>query len=119
MLEAQRLAVPAAQYTDRQCACRYGIPGSGARRFEEVMRMTAPQRFQQDRDLLHHLTTLTPPPLLMNNGELLLTASTERCSHLANAADNASTDNVPCSHCVLQSTLGGLDVKCFAVALQV
>ena len=77
------------------------------------MRMTAPQRFQQDRDLLHHLTTLTPPPLLMNNGELLLTASTERCSHLANAADNASTDNVSCSHCLLQSTLGGLGVKCF------
>lgn len=49
--------------------CRYGVPGSGARRFEEVMRMTAPQRFQEDRDLLHHLTTLTPPPLLMHNGE--------------------------------------------------
>ena len=51
--------------------CRYGVPGSGARRFEEVMRMTAPQRFQEDRDLLHHLTTLTPPPLLMNNGKSL------------------------------------------------
>lgn len=50
------------------CDCRYGVPGSGARRFEEVMRMTAPQRFEQDRDLLHHLTTLTPPPLLMHNG---------------------------------------------------
>ena len=32
------------------------------------MRTTAPQRFEQDRDLLHHLTTLTPPPLLMHNG---------------------------------------------------
>ena len=48
--------------------CRYGVPGSSARRFEEVMRTTAPQRFEQDRDLLHHLTTLTPPPLLMHNG---------------------------------------------------
>ncbi|KAL0052381.1 hypothetical protein WJX82_001231 [Trebouxia sp. C0006] len=46
----------------------YGVPGTSARRFEEVMRTTAPQRFEQDRDLLHHLTTLTPPTLLMNNG---------------------------------------------------
>lgn len=49
--------------------CRYGVPGTSARRFEEVMRTTAPQRFEEDRDLLHHLTTLTPPPLLMNNGK--------------------------------------------------
>ena len=48
---------------------RYGVPGTSARRFEEVMRTTAPQRFEQDRDLLHHLTTLTPPTLLMNNGK--------------------------------------------------
>ena len=48
---------------------RYGVPGTSARRFEEVMRTTAPQRFEQDRDLLHHLTTLIPPTLLMNNGK--------------------------------------------------
>ncbi len=56
--------------SDAKFIChRYGVPGSSARRFEEVMRMTAPQRFEQDRDLLHHLTTLTPPPLLMHNGK--------------------------------------------------
>lgn len=33
------------------------------------MRTNSPQRFEQDRDLLHHLTTLTPPTLLMNNGK--------------------------------------------------
>ena len=55
--------------------CRYGVPGSSARRFEEVMRTTAPQRFEQDRDLLHHLTTLTPPPLLMHNGAFTKIAS--------------------------------------------
>lgn len=49
---------------------RYGVPGSAARRFEDVMRTSAPERFSEERDLLHQLITLLPPSLLAAQGQL-------------------------------------------------
>lgn len=39
-----------------------------ARRFEDVMRGHAPQRFSAERDLLHQLITMLPPSLLSAQG---------------------------------------------------
>nr|KAG5711307.1 hypothetical protein BaRGS_006004 [Batillaria attramentaria] len=46
----------------------YGCPGSSADQFEEVMRQTAPELFEQAPDLLHQLTTIMNPDLLMEKG---------------------------------------------------
>ena len=47
---------------------RYGVPGTHAKRLEEAMRFNAPARFEQERDLLHHLVALAPPSLLAAQG---------------------------------------------------
>ena len=52
-----------------QPMCRYGVPGTHAKRLEEAMRFNAPARFEQERDLLHHLVALAPPSLLVAQGE--------------------------------------------------
>ena len=55
-------------------ACRgepktwYGVPGAAADQFEEVMRQSAPELFEQAPDLLHQLTTIMNPNLLMEAG---------------------------------------------------
>jgi len=46
------------------------VPSSSSRRFEDVMRTNAPERFSEDRDLLHQLITLLPPALLSAQGAL-------------------------------------------------
>ncbi|KAK7101928.1 hypothetical protein V1264_020234 [Littorina saxatilis] len=46
----------------------YGCPGSSADQFEEVMRQSAPELFEQAPDLLHQLTTIINPDLLMKKG---------------------------------------------------
>lgn len=51
--------------------CRYGAPESSAKRLEECIVLNAPQRFNEERDLMHHMTTLVPPSLLMEAGTLL------------------------------------------------
>lgn len=43
----------------------YGVPESAADQFEEVMREAAPELFEQAPDLLHQLTTIMNPNLLM------------------------------------------------------
>ncbi len=45
------------------------MPGTHAKRLEEAMRFNAPARFEQERDLLHHLVALAPPSLLAAQGE--------------------------------------------------
>lgn len=40
-----------------------------ARRFEDVMRGHAPQRFSAERDILHQLITMLSPSLLSAQGE--------------------------------------------------
>ena len=44
------------------------MPGAAFRRFEDAMRTSAPERFSEDRDLLHHLITVLPPSLLASQG---------------------------------------------------
>ncbi|KAK9811760.1 hypothetical protein WJX72_009620 [[Myrmecia] bisecta] len=46
----------------------YGIPGVHAHRFEQAMRVIAPERFREERDLLHQLVTVASPSLLINQG---------------------------------------------------
>ena len=46
----------------------YGVPGAAADQFEEVMRQSAPELFEQAPDLLHQLTTIMNPNLLMEAG---------------------------------------------------
>lgn len=46
----------------------YGVPGSGVRKFEEIMQNIFPERFSEDRDILHHLVTVAPPSLLTSRG---------------------------------------------------
>ena len=48
---------------------RYGVPAMAARRFEDVMRGHAPQRFSAERDILHQLITMLSPSLLSAQGE--------------------------------------------------
>ncbi|XP_025106262.1 lysine-specific demethylase 5A-like isoform X3 [Pomacea canaliculata] len=43
----------------------YGCPGTAADQFEAVMRESAPELFEQAPDLLHQLTTIMNPNLLM------------------------------------------------------
>lgn len=46
----------------------YGVPGFMAERFEEVMRETTPDLFQNQPDLLHQLVTILNPNILMDRG---------------------------------------------------
>ncbi|XP_004302095.1 PREDICTED: putative lysine-specific demethylase JMJ16 [Fragaria vesca subsp. vesca] len=46
----------------------YGIPGSEACRFEEVMRKHLPDLFEEQPDLLHKLVTQLSPSILKSNG---------------------------------------------------
>ncbi|XP_076469736.1 lysine-specific demethylase 5A-like isoform X2 [Babylonia areolata] len=45
----------------------YGCPGESADQFEEVMRQAAPELFEQSPDLLHQLTTIMNPNVLIEN----------------------------------------------------
>ncbi|XP_013066570.2 lysine-specific demethylase 5A-like isoform X1 [Biomphalaria glabrata] len=46
----------------------YGVPGSAATKFEDAMKETAPELFEQAPDLLHQLTTIMNPNILMKKG---------------------------------------------------
>lgn len=46
----------------------YGVPGSSADDFERTMKAAAPELFQNQPDLLHQLTTLMNPNVLMDAG---------------------------------------------------
>ncbi|BFZ10485.1 hypothetical protein BsWGS_13524 [Bradybaena similaris] len=46
----------------------YGVPGGAAAKFENVMREAAPELFEQAPDLLHQLTTIMNPNILMKKG---------------------------------------------------
>jgi len=56
------------------CVCRgeaktwYGVPGSAAGLFEECMQKAAGDLFEQAPDLLHQLTTIINPNILMAYG---------------------------------------------------
>ncbi|XP_064606539.1 lysine-specific demethylase 5A-like isoform X1 [Liolophura sinensis] len=43
----------------------YGVPGDSADKFESVMKRTAPELFENAPDLLHQLTTIMNPNILM------------------------------------------------------
>ena len=47
---------------------RYGVPRDYADKFEEVMRSSAPELFENHPDLLHHLTTTMNPATLVKHG---------------------------------------------------
>ncbi|XP_014249418.1 lysine-specific demethylase lid-like [Cimex lectularius] len=46
----------------------YGVPGSYAEQFEATMKQVAPELFQTQPDLLHQLTTIMNPNVLMKAG---------------------------------------------------
>ena len=46
----------------------YGVPGNKAQMLEEVMKKNAPELFEQYPDLLHQLTTILNPNILMQYG---------------------------------------------------
>ena len=46
----------------------YGVPGSKAELLEECMKKNAPELFEQAPDLLHQLTTIINPNILMAYG---------------------------------------------------
>lgn len=56
----------------------YGVPGSQADLFEEVMRAAAPELFENQSDLLHQLVTTLNPNVLMKSG-----VSVYRCDQRA------------------------------------
>lgn len=71
----------------------YGCPGSSADQFEEVMRQTAPELFEQAPDLLHQLTTIINPDILMAKGVPVSVSQilTLACSnHISNITNNES-----------------------------
>ena len=45
----------------------YGVPGSSADHFEQVMKEQAPELFIAQPDLLQQLVTILSPTILMNN----------------------------------------------------
>jgi len=49
----------------------YGVPGSRADDFEAAMKRAAPELFQSQPDLLHHLVTIMNPNILMGAGEFM------------------------------------------------
>ncbi|KAL5014006.1 hypothetical protein ScPMuIL_008276 [Solemya velum] len=46
----------------------YGVPSTGADPLEEAMKKTAPELFDRSPDLLHHITTIMNPQILMDFG---------------------------------------------------
>ncbi|XP_012946958.1 lysine-specific demethylase 5A isoform X2 [Aplysia californica] len=56
----------------------YGVPGPAATKFEDAMRETAPELFEQAPDLLHQLTTIMNPNLLMAKGVPIV--RTDQCA---------------------------------------
>lgn len=46
----------------------YGVPSSHGQQLEDVMKSRAPELFEQSPDLLHHITTIMNPNLLMSQG---------------------------------------------------
>lgn len=46
----------------------YGIPSSHCAKFDEAVKRHLPERFQQEPDLLFHLTTMIPPSVLEAHG---------------------------------------------------
>ena len=46
----------------------YGVPGPKAELLEEVMKKNAPELFENHPDLLHQLTTIMNPNVLMSYG---------------------------------------------------
>lgn len=46
----------------------YGVPGAKAELLEECMKKNAPELFEQSPDLLHQLTTIMNPNILMHSG---------------------------------------------------
>ncbi|CAG7729972.1 unnamed protein product [Allacma fusca] len=46
----------------------YGVPGSQADKFEDAMKLAAPELFQSQPDLLHQLVTIMNPNILMQSG---------------------------------------------------
>ncbi|XP_052780089.1 lysine-specific demethylase 5A-like isoform X2 [Mya arenaria] len=46
----------------------YGVSGHDADKFEDVMKTLAPELFQNSPDLLHHITTIMNPNILMSKG---------------------------------------------------
>ena len=43
----------------------YGVSGHDADKFEDAMKKVAPELFQNSPDLLHHITTIMNPNILM------------------------------------------------------
>lgn len=76
-------------HTGQVCACLvltlifpqpkvwYGVPGSGAKRFEEVMQKYLPDLFQKTPNLLHLLVTQFPPKIMHDEGVPIYTATQE------------------------------------------
>ncbi len=56
------------------CVCRgepktwYGVPSSCAVALEQTMKDVAPELFEKQPDLMHHLVTILSPNELMKNG---------------------------------------------------
>ena len=46
----------------------YGVPGEKAPLLEDCMKKNAPELFEQSPDLLHQLTTIMNPNILMSYG---------------------------------------------------
>ena len=46
----------------------YGVPGEAAEQLEECMKKNATELFEEFPDLLHHITTIMNPNVLMSSG---------------------------------------------------
>ena len=46
----------------------YGVPSAYAESLEDVMKEQAPELFENQPDLLHHLVTTLSPTILMKHG---------------------------------------------------
>lgn len=46
----------------------YGIAGKDAEKFDELMKESAPELFEEQPDLLHHMTTSLNPKFLSDKG---------------------------------------------------
>lgn len=46
----------------------YGVPGDAAEDFEKAMKQSAPELFESQPDLLHQLTTICNPNIIMKAG---------------------------------------------------
>lgn len=61
----------------------YGVPGAKAELLEECMRKNAPELFEQSPDLLHQLTTIMNPNILMAYGVPVSPSFANVCGSLA------------------------------------